>query len=96
MCPDNNNKNCLIKWIVVLGSIAAICTALYILYRKYGEKLLRKCRAKDFDFDDDFCDDCGYCCDDCDCFDDDCDICLEDEEDSGDVVVDDPEDGNDK
>lgn len=60
---ENKNSNTLIKFIVVLGSLAAIFLAAVLIYKKYNGK--RLCKSSDpFEFDDDFFfDDCEGCYD---------------------------------
>lgn len=61
---ENKNNNTLIKFIVILGSLAAIFLAAALIYRKYNKKRLVK-DSDPFNFDDDFFfDDCEGCYDD--------------------------------
>ncbi len=61
---ENKNSNSLIKFIVILGSLAAIFLAAALIYRKYNKKRLAK-DSDPFNFDDDFFfDDCEGCYDD--------------------------------
>ena len=66
----------LIKIILVLGSLAAIGTAAYLLIKKYKENMCTCCDCCDDDYDDLFCDD-DECC--CDCDDEECDCCCDDD-----------------
>lgn len=73
---ENKRSNNLVTLLVVLGSIAAICLAVLVFYKKFYKR--RHLKNNDpFDFDDDFFfDDCEGCYDE-DCY---CGAC-EDEDD---------------
>lgn len=59
---ENKNNNTLIKFIVVLGSLAAIFLAAALIYKKYNKRLAKN--SDPFEFDDDFFfDDCEGCYD---------------------------------
>ncbi len=62
---EKKESNTLLKILLVCGAIAAIAVAVLVFYKKFGRKLCAKKNCcddfEDFDFDDEFCDDCEYC-----------------------------------
>jgi len=74
----------LLKIIIVLGSLAAIGTAVYLFIKKYKENMCTCCDCCDDDYDDLFCDEDDECCC-CDC--EECEGCEEEAEEAAEEVV---------